>query len=153
MAKAPVFVQAALLPAAQLDLEARVTLWHQSARKLAAALEEERANRAYIVEHWFPEFEEGTHTGSLSNGYNLKCEMRIGRTVDQEQYQEALRHSKSNWTGAPRLAELLERVFRQKIELNVTEWKSLDEGERRTLADIVTEKPGLPALRYEERKK
>lgn len=153
MAKAPVFVQAALLPADQLDLTARVSLWQESVKKLAVAVDEERANRAYIIEHWFPEFAEGTHTGTLQNGYNLKCEMRLNRTVDQEQYQKAYEYSQSNWSGAPRLAELLERCFRKKMELNVGEWKKLDNNEFKTLSDLVIEKPGTPALKYEERKK
>lgn len=153
MAKAPVFVQSALLPAQQLDLVARVEVWQESAKRLAEAVEEERENRKYVIEHWFPEFEEGTHTGALSNGYNLKCDMRINRTVDQDSYQRALDYSKTNWSGAPRLRTLLERVFRVKMELNLGEWRELDESERRTLADIVIEKPGMPGLRYEEKKK
>ena len=152
-AKAPLFVQSAMLPAKQLELTARVALWRESAKKLAEAVEEERVNRQYLVDNYFPNFEEGTHTGSLSDGYNLKCEMRINRSVDQEQYAAAEKYAASGWVGAPRLRALLDRVFRPKIELNLKEWKSLDPKEQRSLADLVVEKPGMPSMKYEEKKR
>lgn len=158
MVNAPVFVQSAMMPATQLELTARIALWQESVKRLSAAVEEERVNRAYLIEHWFPNFEEGTHTGALSDGYNLKCTMPVNRTVDQERYRKAFDyaygHSDNEQTRRRIIIarERLDTIFRLKAELNVSAWKNADSDLRLKFADFVTEKPGTPALKYVERK-
>lgn len=157
-AKAPLFVQAAMLPAAQLELSARVGEWNEVVKKINKLKDEEDTLRTFIIEKWFPNFEEGTHTGSMQEGYNLKCEMKINRNVGQDEITAAyewatkLHNDPEIQIKAAALKELLDRVFRVKYELSLSEWRVLDDEERKKLADIVTEKPGKSGLKYEEKK-
>lgn len=146
MAKAPLFVAASLGVTAELELATAVQIWRDDQEALAKAVEKERASRQALIDKYFPNFEEGVHTGSLRE-FNLKCTMTINRSVVQEQYAAAHAHYIEKQNEA-RLA-LLNKVFRAKQEVNVKDWKALSPDERKVLADIVTEKPGLPQLKLE----
>lgn len=151
MAKSPKFVAAAMGTAAELELVAAVKIWQDAQHKLSIAVEAERAARAAIVEKYFPKFEEGTHTGSLRE-HNLKCEMKVNRTVVQEQYAAAHQFALDHPGQGEALAGLLSRAFRAKQELNTKDWKGMTPAERMILADIVVEKPGTPSLKLEPKK-
>lgn len=148
-----------MLPAQQLDLATQVALWREAAAKAAKFKEEELELRKELAEKYFPVFEEGTQTGSLSDGYNLKCGKALYRSVGQEEIRAAyefantLHNDPEIVEKAEALKELLDRVFRIKYELELNEWRGLTDDDRRKLADIVTEKPGeTPSLKYEEKK-
>lgn len=148
-----------MLPAAQLELATQIALWKEAQAKAAKFKEEELELRKSIAAKWFPVFEEGTQTGSLSDGFNLKCGMALYRSVGQEEIKAAyafantLHNDPEIVEKAQALKELLDRVFRIKYELELTEWRELTDDDRRKLADIVTEKPGeTPSLKYEEKK-
>jgi hypothetical protein len=157
-AAAPLFVQAAMLPAQQLELSARVGEWDEVYKKLTKLKEEEDVLRSFIIEKWFPEFKEGTHTGSMQNGMNLKCGMGMNRNVIQEQVVAAyafatMKHNDPEVIKkAAALKELLDRVFRVKYELNLSEYRAVSDEELKKLGDLVTEKPAKPTLKYEEKK-
>jgi hypothetical protein len=53
---------------------------------------------------------------------------------------------------AAALKELLDRVFRVKYELNLSEYRAVSDEELKKLGDLVTEKPAKPTLKYEEKK-
>lgn len=148
------FVAASFGPAAELELLSALKIWTDAQTTLALAIDAERAARTAIVEKYFTDKSEGTHTGSLRESH-LKCTFPISRSVDQEQFAAA--DAFANNADAPealreRLRRLLSTAFRAKQEVSVKEWKALSDDDRKFLADIVTEKPGTPQLKLEPKK-
>lgn len=146
MAKAPVFVAASLGVAKELELTTAIELWREAAEKATLAVEAERAARQLLVDRYFPNLGEGTHTAALRD-HNLKYTNTINRSVVQEQFNAARAYAVEHKAEA--LLGLLDRAFRAKQEVVVSEWKALTAEQRKVLADIVTEKPGSPQLKYE----
>lgn len=152
MARTPlVFVAASLGTAAELELSTAVTIWKDAQEASAKAIDAERTLRASLIEKYFPGIGEGTHTGSMREN-NLKCQMQYTRTVVQEQYAAARAWAEANPEKGKALIELMDLVFRCKMEVNVAEWKDLTDMQRRLLADMVTEKAGSPSLKLEPKK-
>jgi hypothetical protein len=151
--KLPVFKEVDLGVASQLELQTAVRAWKEANDKLATAKADEMDARLAIVNKWFPNFVEGTNTGQLREE-NIKCTMPMNRTVNQDLYAEAWEWAtKEETVPRIRLRELLKMVFKPVYELRIGVWKDLSDAERKKLADIVTEKPGTPAIKVEARSK
>src|SRR5262245_13469885 len=125
MAKPPIFVEANLLPAEQLELQVAVANWKDAQQKVSEAVAAEMELRLMIVNRWFKDCEEGTNTGSLKEA-NLKCGIRINRSVSQDQFKEAWEWATKQWESphtqvrANSLRELLETTFKPKYELSIS---------------------------------
>ena len=82
----------------------------------------------------FPDFDEGTQTKNLGNGWRLRGVCRVNRVLDQGVYY--------SMADDPAVATLVD----QKPALRQSAWKALPEKERVRLAALVTERAGMPAL-------
>ena len=126
----------------QKEFIEKLAEWHKLKTEVALLTNKERDARAEIFGLAFPEPTEGRSDNKLDlgTGYVLQGDHKITRTVEEEAIKKLMKKPKS------RAAELLEHVIRWKPELKTKEWKALLPADRKLIAEVVVEKPGMASL-------
>lgn len=135
----------------QDNIETLVAEWQKSLETAAEAKNAEAAKRTALYDAIFAGSPEGTNHAPLPNGDSLVCDIRINRTVNRAEL-EAARAYALNKNNA-QLLGLLDRVVSYDPKVVVGEYKSASNEEKKILADIIVEKPGLPGLEVKTPKK
>jgi hypothetical protein len=138
--------------------------WRDKSRQLATLKDEESVLRTQIVATYYDaEKQKGTEYIELGDGYRLKCEKKMNAKLKTDLLNDAL--DKCERIGE-RAKFYVERLFKWKPELSVTEWKDVSERAEGGDVDaqkimeiliggdqtLVTFEPGLPALSFIEPK-
>ncbi len=124
---------------------------HGVRQRLAVDVVREKQLREAIVDQFFPDAGEGTTSMDLEFGKQLKVVIPLNRTVD-EIHLAAVRANAMN-TEDSALIAACDAAFKYKPSLSVEKWKELTPETRLKLADVVTEKRGLPAIEIATPKK
>lgn len=147
MAKAPLFVVAAMHPDKKAAFFTALSNWFKAAREAELAKEKEQSLRRQIALEYFANAQEGVNTIPLDFGKQLKYTSVIGRTVDDAQLTGLRTVMKEQ--GKISVLTTIDNLFTYKPALIVKEWKAITDKERKIFADVVTEKPGMPGIAIE----
>lgn len=145
--KKPVLSVTSMQEADQLKVLEELKTWLADRKELADVVERELASRQKIAQR-FIQFGEGSHRMSLFKGANLDCDNKVNRSVVTEQWEAARAYAIDK--GDTELAGILDKAIVVKPQVAVGEFKNLSDAERKRIADVVTEKPGAPQLKYVE---
>lgn len=122
-----------------------VSQWHEASIKEAQAKEKVESLRLKIVDQYFLDCPEGTNTLDLGFGKKLVCDIKINRTVNEDELHAAA-------TANPKIALLAANVICYKPNLSIGGWKALSPEERSLFGEIIVEKPGKAALKLADKK-
>jgi hypothetical protein len=155
LAKKPVLVVDKLDESAKAAFYAAVDKLYktqQAAEEATAAYRE--ANLAFSAAY-ATDIPEGTNTIELGFGKQLKIDVRINRAVDKtalaamQEFIDSPEAPGDNTTELKSIAkELLKEVIIYKPDVSVSNFKNLDDNQRRLLGDIVVEKPGSIGYKF-----
>lgn len=120
------------------DLSQAITDWSYAEGQRSHWVAREAALRKRITGEVFPLEEPGTHKVRLPYGMALRAEFRVNYSVDKE----ALEEYRTDGT----VATILKKVIFYKPDLVVKEWNSLTTDDKAKVANLVTEKGGMPKL-------
>ncbi len=128
--------------------------WVQAKQTLEAAKAREIELRKAIVadDSFFdPDKEEGTETFDLGGGYKLKATKKINYSMANKQGETfaALKALSSLGPASQRIAKDLVNF---SASLRLSEYKKLDDQERRIIDEVITTRPGSPTLELVEPK-
>lgn len=135
---------------------ADISTWHNLTNKIAELGAQEKDLRAKLAKY-YDNPTEGVNKIVLEFGKELQLTHKINRSVEESELDalrlamqaEADKQRAENNLGnghADYVLSLIDRVFRYKPSLSVKEWKDLSTDDRKLFGEIVTEKPGTPAL-------
>lgn len=128
-------------PKLSAKLNTLLTEWTaaESAASLATAKEKEL--RQQIFDLCFPAPVKGSgNQYHLPFDRTLVGDFRTNLSADKEMALAILADKKSN------IRPIVEKVIKWKPEVSKAEFSALSDEERNLLGDLITEKPGLPAL-------
>lgn len=129
-----------------LHRRARLGLWQEAADNLAQAIDDERHARAALVDALEVEMREGAHHFDI-DGQRVTVTRKVNRTVIDANLSEL-----ENAEALQALA-IEKKLFRAKLELSATAWKSLTTEQQAAFAPAVRESFGLPSIEVKEPKK
>lgn len=121
--------------------------WYTVNEQLTKLKKEELSLRRELFAAAFSDPKEGSKENKLplADGFILQGDYKINRTVDPAVV--------STLAKMPNVAPLVERLINYKPTLILSEWRKLSDEDRILVADMVTEKPGTPALKVVEPKR
>lgn len=124
------------------DLSAKLTAWLHAQDLASQWKAEEEKLRREIFATAFPEPKEGTDN-LLNLGYDrtLVGDNRTNFTVDRGLLDDIMKQPKSG-----NLRVLVEKVIRFDPKVRDGEFKKLSHEDKLALADLLTQRPGLPSL-------
>jgi hypothetical protein len=128
-------------------LQTKVTAWYELKAAIATLTEQEKALRTDIAQYGFPDVpEKGSVRADLGYGKELKLTTKLNYTVDK---------NKLAMVGDNALPpDIRDAVFRMKPEVVEAALLAVtDPDVMHVLSDIITSKPGLPALEVVDAKK
>lgn len=112
--------------------------WVEASRLLTEIKDREFELRKRVVQGFFPHGkDDGTETAKLENGWQLKAQFKLNRSVDCAVLQDVL---------ASLPAGVSDQLFRYNPELNVTSYKRLAPEIRGIVDTALVIKPGTPAV-------
>lgn len=134
----------ALLPVTQQTPEAiaqAAQVWHTERTELDRLRPLEAASRRAVFGMTFPEPQEGSagNRYDLGNGYELRGDYKINRTVDEAAFYSSLAAIQE--TGV-----IIARLFRFTPTLSVAEYRKLTQEQRAAVDTVLKIEPGLPSL-------
>lgn len=123
----------------QID-QTKLNDWWELTQRLEADKLRETELRKELFGAAFPHPSEGSAKNkfALADGYILQGDYKINRTLDQAVI--------STLSKGDNTRPLVESVIKYNPALVLPKWKALSAEDRILLADMVTEKPGTPAL-------
>jgi hypothetical protein len=125
------------------EQEQLVTQWNEAKAALQAAQELERKLRAAIVEQLsIPEQETGTTTIELPNDWKLKIEKNLDYKLENGNHE--LDDILKDWPE-----QIQDMLVRWKPELNVKNYKTLNDEYKNALGSVLTIKPSSPQVKLE----
>jgi len=124
--------------------------WKKIKESIDSLTARELVLRAEIFAECFESPREGVNAIDLPKGYQLKATHRINRSVSQEAFAAWYQRAMSEHEIVS--AEQARALFKPRWELVISQWKKLDPQQILCLAEVVTEKAGLPALEIVEPK-
>ena len=125
----------------KLSFEQVLEMFHEATRKLAEYKELEMSLRKTIVDNYFDsENLEGTENLDLGEGYKLKCVKKLNRsfvTKEESEIEKVLDKLPD---------EISSRIIKYKPELSVSEYKKLDDKNRKIFDKLIVTKEASPSL-------
>lgn len=120
--------------------QAKLNEWWEITQRLEVDKLRETELRKDLFGMAFPDPTEGSvkNKVNLSDGYILQGDYKINRTLDQAVI--------STLSKGDNTRPLVDTVIKYNPALILPAWKKLSDVDRALLADMVTEKPGTPAL-------
>lgn len=122
-------------PVTQADLAA----WYEMAQQLKTLRAKEMTLRKKIFGNAFPDPKEGTNSYKLADGYMLKAQHKLDRSIDPGAFdamKDVLRKHEIN----------PDSLVRYKPELVLREYRALGEKDRQLFDQCLIVKPGSPSL-------
>lgn len=119
------------------DITAAITRWYNAKQALAVAAKEENEARLALVAIAFPTPLEGVNNQPLSNGYVLAGTFRNNYTLDNKLVEQTLKQ-------LPKA--IAQRLVSWDAKLKVGAYKALEPAHKAIVNEVLTIKPGLPAL-------
>lgn len=117
-----------------VQLNDLITRWFEAKKQLEAWTHRERELRQELVQLAFDGATVGeTHNLRVDHGMALVAKLPINYTVDGDELGKCP-------------PELINQFIRWKPTLIEPAWRKATDNERKTFADVVTEKPGMPQL-------
>lgn len=116
----------------------RLEAWRKCALELSRLKDEEMCLRKEVFADAFVMATEGANKLALQGGWELKATVPYTRTLDQTKVAELLKELKK--VKAP------STLIKTKYELSIADYKKLDDEIRSLVDNILTTKPGTPAL-------
>lgn len=136
MARKPQTTTAA--PAFALDLDDLITEWHKIKSELDHLVLKERELRTELFKRAFPKPTRGTNKIKISHGMALIGDYRLNYTVDRAILDDHLQN--------PEIAPIIHEVINFQPMVREGAFYKLGDNSRKLIADMITEKPGLPGL-------
>lgn len=126
------------IPAEQATQE-DLNTWYKLQEQLAKLKDQELTLRNKIFKSYFAAPKEGTNTMPLSEGWVLKGEYKINRTVDVATLTAKVALLRT--AGVP-----MDDLIRYKPELVTTEYRKLTDERRQLFDEVLIIKVGTPSL-------
>jgi uncharacterized protein YggL (DUF469 family) len=130
-------------------LSGLIAEWVEAEKVLSDAKEKEKGLRETILKVAFDrnpdELREGVSNVPLSNGYKLKADFKVTRSLpsDNAKVSDVLDQIANLGNEGSFIAQ---RIVKWKAEISLTEYRKLDIQYRELIDTILTAKPGLPSL-------
>ena len=126
-----------------LDLDTAAAEWIEAKAAERAAVERRRGLEDHIASLLgVPESLEGTETTETDGGHRIKLVGRMSRKVD--------RHAASDVAAEYGLEAQMDKLFRWKPEINVSEWKKAPESVTRLFLKSITTTPSRVSFSIEK---
>ena len=117
--------------------EKKLAAWQDAARNLAILKGTEMQLRLECFKEGFPEPAVGTNYIDLSHDYRLKAVHKLGYKLDEQALDATLEQLPEHVT---------DKLIKYTPSLVLSVYKGLDDGDKRTMGEVLTIKPGAPTL-------
>lgn len=129
------------------EIREAIDEWQKVVRYLNKAVDRERELRAMIVKYHFEELREGTQKVDTVDGWEIKADVPVNRSVDEAVIQTVLEET---WNGATHSSDEVRTavagLIRWKPEIVMEHFRKLDERTWMLFSRAYSEKPGLAQL-------
>lgn len=122
-------------------------------RLRAEEAELRKAVLAAWSEHGEGEIFSGTENVDIGGGYDLKIEHTLSYTLDNANGYEGVDKIIEEMDADPRMELIVDRLFKRKFEIGVTEYKSLPAEWKAKVDRILTIKPASKSVKFHKRAK
>jgi hypothetical protein len=118
----------------------QLQVWYGLQQQLANLRNTEFVQRGRMASFYFTDPNEGTNRIDLGGGFDLKLDYKINRNVDEAALLTVTAEQ------AKALALPMDKLFKWKPELSVTEYRKLNDKQREFVDSLLDIKPGSPSL-------
>lgn len=121
------------------QLYSKIGRWNELQAKLASIKDEEMKLRKEIFEECFPTPVEGTATVDMPEGWKLKGNYKLTRSIDEAALPAVLAELRKHKVPT-------DTIITYKPNLSLSDYRKLDPKWQRVLEQALTVKPGAPTL-------
>ena len=123
----------------KVEKNTKLERWYSIRKKLRLLQEEEKKLRQELCEEYFADAKEGTNSFPLDKGYVLQAKIVINRKVDEATLSSVMEElAMIGVSGDP--------LIRYKPEVNMKEYRRLDDKARTIFDQALTISKGMPQL-------